>query len=854
MRQALLLILVLLCAPAITGCTDRSDRPDYVPPPAPVTGEAPGPPPALPAPASCPEPRPAAPAADEIGWDFAQRLLGPLGRSLEYEKLAVEPERLAEIGASDFHAFSISDPGILLYVFEFPTPAAAAARAGSVTVAAQRWGLLDVWDAALNHNLVMAAGITSGDGINDAQRELSEHAAELFGIRVSILRNEIEAAKDRRQVESFVSVEAFLDDLEAELLQLWIAQERAHWVNATHITHDTEILAAQADERVMEFMTRKAGEAKAFVGRDPSTLGEVAARKLHLIRIANPLPAPSDPERRAELARIAASMKAAYGKGEYCPPSAADGEVPCLSLGDLSEEMAKSREPERLAEIWNGWRRISVPILESYARYVSLANEGAREMGFDNLGDLWKSGYDMPPADFQAETERLWKQMEPFYKDLHCYVRGRLREVYGDAVPADGPIPAHLLGNMWGQDWTNIFDLVVPEPYAALDDPVQELKDDILDPRKIVETAEFVLVSLGLPAPPEILWERFSPFHLLGYPWARDWTDIIRGLVVFEPEMSLCHDLSRALRHKGYHPKKMVETAEAFFVSLGLPALPETFWERSMFIKPVDRDVVCHASAWDIDWKHDLRIKMCIRVNEEDFTTIHHELGHNYYQRAYLDQPALFRNSANDGFHEALGDTISLSVTPAYLWKLGLMAEEAEGTELNVLMRKALEKIAFLPFALLIDRWRWEVFAGDVPPEEYNERWWELRRRYQGIAPPQPRPADAFDPGAKYHVTANVPYTRYFLAAILQFQFHRSLCKVAGHQGPLHACSIYDSREAGKRLDEMMRLGLSRPWPEALEKITGSAEMDAGAINQYFAPLSAWLKAENDARGYTCGW
>ncbi len=807
MNRAFLLIIGISLGLTVVfgGCQDECDCGD-VPMPAPVpapSGPAEAPPVA--APVAAPASAARVPAAGEIGWDFAQRLLKPLGRELEYVKLALKPDRLAEIRASDFHAFSLSDPGILLFVAEFPTPAVAAASAGSTAAAMRRWGLMEPWDAAVRHNLVLVVGFETGDLANDGQRELCEQAVRLFGLQVDVNQPDPRAREETPPPDSVMlsptprdepapeeeasaptvdmpTVTAFIKSLETELLRLWIAQERAHWVNATFITDDTEILVAQADERVMEFMTRKADEAKAYKDLGPDAVKEDEARKLHLLRIANPLPAPADGAKRAELARIAASMKATYGKGKYCPTRTADGTPKCYSLGDLSEVMAKSRDYGQLVEFWTGWRRISISMRRDFEKYVALANEGARDMGFDNLGDLWKSGYDMSPDEFQAETERLWGQLEPFYADLHCYVRGRLRDHYGEVVSADGPIPAHLLGNMWAQDWTNIFDLVAPEPGR-------------------------------------------TPF-----------------------------DLTKALQEKEYTPRKMVETAEAFFVSLGLPALPGTFWERSMFTKPRDREVVCHASAWDIDWKDDLRIKMCIRINGEDFTTIHHELGHNYYQRAYLGQPTLFRNSANDGFHEALGDVISLSVTPAYLKKIGLMPEDAESSELNMLMHKALEKIAFLPFGLLIDRWRWEVFAGNYPPEEYNNAWWALRLKYQGIASPEVRPDEAFDPGAKYHIPANVPYTRYFLAAILQFQFHRALCKQAGHEGPLHACSIYGSEVAGKSLDEMMKVGLSRPWPEALEAITGGAEMDAGAIVEYFAPLSEWLKTENKTRGYTCGW
>ena len=297
----------------------------------------------------------------------------------------------------------------------------------------------------------------------------------------------------------------------------------------------------------------------------------------------------------------------------------------------------------------------------------------------------------------------------------------------------------------------------------------------------------------------------------------------------------------------------MVHTAEDFFTSLGLEPLPETFWERSLFVQPPDRDVVCHASAWDVDYDLDLRIKMCIKVDQEDFVTVHHELGHNYYQRAYRELSVLYRDSAHDGFHEGLGDTLALSITPEYLQQIGLL-DEVPGAEEDIalLLRQSLENVAFLPFGLLVDRWRWDVFSGETPESEYNAAWWDLRDRYQGVTAPLERTEADFDPGAKYHVPFNVPYTRYFLAQILQFQFHRSLCETAGWDGPLHRCSIYGSQEAGAKLDAMMRMGASKPWPDALEALTGQREMDASAIVDYFAPLMEWLEEQN--AGQACGW
>ncbi len=417
---------------------------------------------------------------------------------------------------------------------------------------------------------------------------------------------------------------------------------------------------------------------------------------------------------------------------------------------------------------------------------MELSNKGARELGFKDTGALWRSKYDMPPDDFAKELDRLWEQVRPLYLSLHTYVRTKLREKYGpDAVPEKGPIPAHLLGNIWAQDWSNVYPMVAP----ASSDPGFDLTS-ILNSRKI-------------------------------------------------------------------DPLQMVRNGEAFFTSLGFEKLPETFWKRSLFVKPRDRDVVCHASAWDVDNVNDLRIKMCIEINETHFITSHHELGHNFYQRAYNRQPILFRDSANDGFHEAIGDTIALSVTPEYLVKLGFINKVPDPSkDLGLLMRRALEKVAFLPFGLLIDQWRWKVFNGEITPQNYNKAWWDLRLKYQGIAPVGNRGEDDFDPGAKYHVPANVPYTRYFLADILQFQFHRALaqsaCPAQGSATPLHRCSIYDNKEAGRKIQAMLALGVSKPWQDALAEITGSRQMDATAILDYFAPLKKWLDEQN--KGKPVGW
>jgi peptidyl-dipeptidase A len=568
----------------------------------------------------------------------------------------------------------------------------------------------------------------------------------------------------------------FLGGAEERLLALSIDAERAAWVQSTYITDDTTALAADAQTALIGATMELAAEAARF---DGLALPQELRRKLLRLKTSLGVAAPADPLLQAELARIATGLESTYGRGTYCPNGSAGD---CLSLPEMERTLAESRDTDALLDLWTGWRSVSPPMRDDYTRFVELANAGARDLGFADLGELWRSGYDMAPDEFSLELERLWDQVRPLYTSLHCHVRAKLAEEYGSAVvPPDELIPAHLLGNMWSQTWANVYDLVGPT--------------------------------------------RSDP----GY------------------------DLTELLNARRVDELEMVHYGERFFSSLGFDPLPPTFWERSLFVQPVDRDVVCHASAWDLDYESDVRIKMCIGVNDEDFVTIHHELGHNYYQRAYQAQSPLFRTSANDGFHEGIGDTIALSITPEYLAEVGLLARvpPADG-DVGLLMRRALDKVAFLPFGLMVDQWRWKVFAGEIAPEAYNEGWWALRAEYQGVGAPVPRSEADFDPGAKYHIPANTSYTRYFLAHILQFQFHRALCDAAGFEGPLHRCSIFGSDEAGARLNTMLEMGASQPWPDALEVMTGEREMDATAMLDYFAPLRAWLDEQNTPR--SCGW
>jgi peptidyl-dipeptidase A len=571
---------------------------------------------------------------------------------------------------------------------------------------------------------------------------------------------------------------AFVAGVNDDFRKLAVRSSTAEWIKNTYITDDSERMAAAANEELLGFMSRSVKQAAQY---QTAPADGDTKRMLHLLRVSSPLAAPSDANLRLELTTLAARMEGLYGKAKAC---GADGKSPrCRDIEELNVLFAKSRDEAELRAAWLGWHQAARASRPSYGRFVELANQGAREIGFSDTGLMWRSAYDMPPADFEKETERLWQQVRPLYEGLHCYVRSQLGRTYGASkVPATGLLPAHLLGNMWAQEWANIYPLVEP--------------------------------NKGQPS----------------------------------------LDVSAALSRQKWDATRMVKTGERFFTSLGLKPLPASFWERSMLVKPRDREVVCHASAWDVTMSNDLRIKMCIKPTEEDLITIHHELGHNYYYNAYYTLPPLYQNGANDGFHEAIGDALTLSITPQYLMELGLLRAIPKDDKglINVQMKDALEKVAFLPFGLLIDKWRWDVFSGKTKPADYNKAWWELRRRYQGIDAPGPRTEEDFDAGAKYHIPANVPYTRYFLARLLQFQFHRALCRTAGHEGPLHQCSIYGNKEAGKKLWAMLQLGASKPWPEALAAMTGERQIDAAAMLEYFAPLSTWLKEKNS--GAKCGW
>jgi peptidyl-dipeptidase A len=561
--------------------------------------------------------------------------------------------------------------------------------------------------------------------------------------------------------------ERFLADTEARLNKLNNEQSRAAWVGSNFITDDTEGIASYFAERYLTASGEAAIGARRFNG---VKLPAESARKIMLLQQTLVF---ADPKEREQYAQLQAAMNGAYGKAKYC--STPDN---CMALGEMEKVLATSHDEAKLKEMWVGWHAQSPSYKQKYIDYVALSNKGAQQMGFADTGVMWRSQYDMPPEAFAAEMERLWQQVKPLYDSLLTYTRYKLRATYGpDVVPLDGPIPSHLFGNMWAQNWSNLYPLLKPATGAS------------------------------------------------------------------------SYDLTKVLEQRKTDAKQMTQYAEGFYTSLGMQKLPASFWERSLLTKPRDRDVVCHASAWPLNEKDDVRIKMCITPTAEDFTVIHHELGHIYYFLAYTKQPFLFRNGANDGFHEAIGDTVALSITPSYLKQIGLMDQEPDVTaDIPQLLERALSKVAILPFAYSVDKWRWDVYSGKTKPADYDNSWWQLREQYMGMKRPAPaNGTSGFDAGAKYHVAADVPYARYFLADMLQFQFHRALCREAGYTGPLNRCSVYGNAKAGAKLQQMLALGASKPWPEALKAISGEDKIDGNALLEYFAPLKTWLDQQNAA-------
>jgi len=604
------------------------------------------------------------------------------------------------------------------------------------------------------------------------------------------------------------TADQFIARVNDEYRKMYPEMTAAQWLSSTYINDDSQLLSAKANERYLAQLNNWIEQAKRFEGQQMSP---DTARAIQLLKLGTAMPPPKDPAKLEELTKIATRLEGMYGAGTYCT---GEGDAKqCRQLGDLEDVLRTSRDYDQQLEAWQGWHTISKPMRPDYERFVELVNIGARDMGFADTGEMWRSGYDMTPAEMATETDRLWGQVKPLYEQLHCYARTRLEAKYGNdrGHVAGNMLPAHLMGNMWQQDWGNLWDILAPYPNASVPEITSALES------------------------------QYNATH--------------NAMLAKHPGKNAPADLAQIEQDARLASAKlMTERAQDFYTSLGMQKLPESYWSRTQFIKPRDRDVVCHASAWDMNMAGDVRTKMCIKPNEEDFTTIYHELGHVYYYLAYNKLPPLFQQGAHDGFHEAIGDTIVLSMTPKYLQSIGLAGEQQVSDEavVNAQMRMALAKVAFLPFGLMIDRWRWGVFDGSIKPADYNKAWWELKAKYQGVAPATARGEEFFDPGAKYHVPGNTPYTRYFFSHVLQFQFYKALCDASGFKGPLYECSFYGNKEAGARFQAMLSKGASQPWQKTLKELTGGEQMDASAVLEYFAPLQTWLKQQNE--GKTCGW
>jgi len=601
---------------------------------------------------------------------------------------------------------------------------------------------------------------------------------KLFILVITILIT-VSCSTNDSKAKTISDVETFLERVEQEDKALGPVISSAYWISSNFITYDSQMIVADFGKRYSLMSVERANEAATF---DSLDLPEDMRRKLDLIKGGFVMPAPLDEDLAGELADIESELGAMYGSGSHC-----FSEDECYDLEAFEQIIDSSRNSDELLKAWAGWREIGKPMKDKYLRMVEIGELGAKDLGYDGLTDLWFSKYDMPAEEFLADTDRVWEEVKPLYDALQCHVRDKLVDEYGnDVMPDNGMLPAHILGNMWGQSWANIYDLVFEE-----------------DPN----------------------------------------TESI--------------DLTSIIQDKNLSEIEMVEIAEDFFLSLGFEPLPDTFWERSLFVKPQDRNVVCHASAWDLDpATKDVRIKMCIEKNAEDFVVIHHELGHIFYYQAYNHLPSVYRSGANDGFHEAVGDLLSLSITPDYLTQIGFVSEaEADAAEkdpIALLMKQALDGVVSLPWTLMLDKWRSGVFTGEITEENLNSSWWELREKYQGITSPMTRGEEFFDPGAKYHIPGNTPYTRYYLAKIMQYQFHESLCNEMGFEGPLHECSIYDNPEAGVKIRNMLAMGQSKPWQDAFEALTGERALSGRSILNYYKPLQDWLEKENQGR--SCGW
>ncbi|XP_041354158.1 angiotensin-converting enzyme-like [Gigantopelta aegis] len=615
--------------------------------------------------------------------------------------------------------------------------------------------------------------VTFGYSLKNSQVQLKNVLLDYL----KSLNGNKETALDSRH-----SAVTWLHKVNGRLLELENMQAEALWNFETNLTSANKKMVGDIDREASEIYQQLLDEAKAV---DPSVLDQTHRR---MMRFLQSYAKSRDPNIVEHTSTTRSDMVTIYNTGKVCR---IEDPHKCLPLEpELENVMANSRDPAELLWAWKGWRDVTGPRIKPlYETFVTLLNEGAVEKNYADYGAYWREKlFDQTP-DFEAMCDRLWLEVRPLYLQLHAYVRKMLTKMYGaKVVGTSGSIPAHLLGNMWAQEWGNIVDIVVPSSDQT------EMKN--------------------------------MENHL-------------------QTVLKRKHDVMGLFR-----------LAEEFFSSISLYNMTDTFWRKSMLVKPNDRKVQCHASAHDMFKKHDFRIKMCAEVTMDYLQTVHHEMGHVQYFMAYENQPTLFRDSPNSAFHEAVGDTMALSVLSfKHLDTLGLMGSQYKNSpkvDIMILLKSALNKIAFLPFGYIIDKWRWKVFSGEISKNEYNRRFWEMRLKYQGIVAPVPRSEHDFDPAAKFHIPDNSPYMSYFISFLAQFQFYESLCQTSGHVGPLHQCDFYRSQEAGTKFKKMLNLGKSVPWQQALFQLTGTRQISASSIKKYFEPLSQWLTKQ--LQGEPLGW
>ncbi|KAG9486097.1 hypothetical protein GDO78_008918, partial [Eleutherodactylus coqui] len=582
----------------------------------------------------------------------------------------------------------------------------------------------------------------------------------------------------------------FLEEYQRE------AEPRSYQANLAQWEYNTNITTENADKMNAAAATwsefyKNASDLSAQYPIDDVTNDTV---KLQLIYLGNKGSAILPNDKYARLNAILNEMSTIYSTQTVCSP---DG-TRCLAFEPgLDQIMLDSTNYEERLWAWEGWRaEAGKKMRKLYEEYVDLENEAARLNGYQDYGDYWRGNYKTLTNDIEYsydgndllnDVNSTFYKILPLYKDLHAYVRSRLQEKYGsDYISSEGGLPAHLLGDMWGRFWTNLYPLVVPYPNTE--------SIDVTD-------------------------------TMVAEKWTVD---------------------------------RMFKEAEKFFESVNLFRLNDNFWNNSMLQEPSDgRKVVCHPTAWDMGM-NDFRIKMCSKVNMEDFLTVHHEMGHIQYDMAYHHLPMLLRSGANEGFHEAVGEIMSLSAaTPEHLKSLQLLPSsfiETEETKINFLLRQALTIVGTLPFTYMLELWRWRVFSGEIPKDKWMQTWWDMKREMVGVVEPVGHDESYCDPAALFHVANDYSFIRYYTRTIYQFQFQDALCKIANRSNPLYSCDITNSTAAGDKLRSMLELGNSKPWTEALKSITGGTKIDVQPLLNYFEPLHTWLRNNNTAKNRTVGW